>query len=616
MFVKNCAVQYHNLEKADREAKGTKEVTNGKETESGSTDLAAEAKPESKETKTPEEATKEGERKSEILKKAAEAVNSLKDDEFYIRFNSDAFLENIKLVQSPTLAKERQLIVEAADYLVNTQIPLLVKEARDHGASIMDGYMLTGAMHSKGINMRYLGLFTKLVAAEARLSYVHCICIQEILCRAAKHIYVSYMQSVEAHMIAEAVSHFLNCLLSTKLPANFLPACVIGANKASKNRNRRAKGSQSPTSAGSGSTVVHNAVDWTTITPKTLFDLVKREAREYFDYELEGDCFDTTYLHYDIHRYGLMRGFCLKTGIQLRQKNYHLQSSLSTGAFTDQDVASLFPVVRHMEPRASDAFRYYLSAQNKIQQGFLKDGFELIAESLQLMTQVYGASHPEIVQCIKLLARLSYILNDHDTALLHQQRAVIMSERVNGFDSPHTIQEYGSLALYLFACGQVSTTLKVLYRMRYLMLTVCGEKHPDMATLDANIGLVLYALRQYDLALSFLESSLRLHIMFHGEKAMKTALSYHLVARTQSSLGDFRSALKSEKETYAIYRGILGDHHDKTKESADCLRHLTTQAVLLQKQINELSDSANMPKNANKLIPPLREKVTRLDLYD
>lgn len=35
---------------------------------------------------------------------------------------------------------------------------------------------------------------------------------------------------------------------------------------------------------------------------------------------------------------------------------------------------------------------------------------------------------------------------------------------------------------------------------------------------------------------------------------MKVAVSYHLVARTQSCMGDFRSALNNEKETYAIYK--------------------------------------------------------------
>ncbi|XP_026480029.1 clustered mitochondria protein homolog [Ctenocephalides felis] len=32
----------------------------------------------------------------------------------------------------------------------------------------------------------------------------------------------------------------------------------------------------------------------------------------------------------------------------------------------------------------------------------------------------------------------------------------------------------------------------------------------------------------------------------------------------------------------------LGENHDKTKESSDCLRHLTQQAVVLQKKMNDL----------------------------
>lgn len=35
---------------------------------------------------------------------------------------------------------------------------------------------------------------------------------------------------------------------------------------------------------------------------------------------------------------------------------------------------------------------------------------------------------------------------------------------------------------------------------------------------------------------------------------MKVAVNYHLVARTQSCMGNFRSALTNEKEAYTIYK--------------------------------------------------------------
>ena len=62
--------------------------------------------------------------------------------------------------------------------------------------------------------------------------------------------------------------------------------------------------------------------------------------------------------------------------------------------------------------------------------------------------------------------------------------------------------------------------------------------------------------------------------------------SHHLVARAYSCKGEFRQALNHEKETYKLYKAQLGDEHEKTKESGECLRHLTQQAVTLQKTVS------------------------------
>merc|ERR1712241_857863 len=175
-----------------------------------------------------------------------------------------------------------------------------------------------------------------------------------------------------------------------------------------------------------------------------------------------------------------------------------------------------------------------------------------------------------------MLARLNYIMGDHVEAMSCQQKEVLMSERVNGIDHPYTITEYTHLALYCFANTQVSTALKLLYRARYLAL------------IDSNIGLILHAVGEYDISLRFLEKALQLNLTYHGPKSLKVAVSYHLVARTQSCMGDFRAALTNEKETFTIYKTQLGEEHDKTKESGECLRHLTQQAVVLQKKMNHI----------------------------
>ena len=136
----------------------------------------------------------------------------------------------------------------------------------------------------------------------------------------------------------------------------------------------------------------------------------------------------------------------------------------SVQSFTEDDIVNMYPIVKHINPRATDAYNFYTTGQSKIQQGFLKDGYELISEALNLLNNVYGAMHPEIAQCLRMLARLNYIMGDHVEAMSCQQKAVLMSERVNGIDHPYTITEYTHLALYCFANTQVSTALKLLYR--------------------------------------------------------------------------------------------------------------------------------------------------------
>lgn len=101
-------------------------------------------------------------------------------------------------------------------------------------------------------------------------------------------------------------------------------------------------------------------------------------------------------------------------------------------------------VIYNIVLQATDAYNFYTTGQNKIQQGFLKDGYELISEALNLLNNVYGAMHPEIAQCLRMLARLNYIMGEHAEAMAYQQKAVLMSERVNGIDHPYTITEYVS----------------------------------------------------------------------------------------------------------------------------------------------------------------------------
>ncbi|XP_043273168.1 clustered mitochondria protein homolog [Venturia canescens] len=522
-----------------------------------------------------EESTKE------IVRRAAAAVGSLRDAEFDVKFNPDVYSPGVRHPDpnGEALKKQRQLVRDAADFLLTVQLPTFIRECLDHTAAAMDGSTLVEALHGRGINVRYLGKLAAMLAAVPQLKYLHRIAVSELLLRSAKHIFTSYMQGTELMSLSAAVSHFLNCLLSSAQLTHPQLNLEELQSKTAKRRNKRKGRNNGPQ---------QSEVEWASLTPKLLWQQIKADLKAYYDWETPApESLDAMIEHFHLQKISLMRGFCVKTGIQILLREYNFENK-NRATFFEEDILNIFPIVKHINPRASDAYNFYTTGQSKIQQGYLKDGYELISEALNLLNNVYGAMHPEIAQCIRMLARLNYIMGDHGEALATQQKAVLMSERVNGIDHPYTITEYIHLALYSFANGQVSVSLRLLYRARYLALLVCGEDHPEVALIDSNISLILHAVGEYELSLRFLEHALVLNLRYHGPRSLKVAVSYHLVARTQSCMGDFRAALNNEKETYAIYKQQLGEEHEKTKESSDCLRHLTQQAVVLQKKMNEI----------------------------
>ncbi|XP_077336616.1 clustered mitochondria protein homolog isoform X2 [Lithobates pipiens] len=525
----------------------------------------------------------------EVIRKACQAVGSVSETSFDIRFNPDIFSPGVRFSEcaQAEVQNQKQLLKDAASFVLTCQIPCLIKDCLDHNVVPMDGPSLAEAMHQRGINMRYLGKVIEIVKkfpVPSQLDHVYKILISEMITRSAKHVFKTYLQGVELSGLSAAISHFLNCFLSS-FPNSVahLPADELVSKKKNKKRKNRNLSSVDNTA-------------WASVTPQELWKNICSEAKAYFDFDLECENVDHAVEVYNLQKISLLREISIKVGIQVLLKEYNFDTRHKP-TFTEEDILNIFPVVKHVNPKASDAFHFFQSGQAKVQQGFLKEGCELINEALNLFNNVYGAMHVEICACLRLLARLNYIMGDYTEALNNQQKAVLMSERILSIEHPSTIQEYMHLALYCFANNQLSTALNLLYRARYLMLLVFGEGHPEMALLDSNIGLVLHGVMEYDLALRFLENALTINSKYHGAKSLKVALSHHLVARVYETKGEFRSALQHEKEGYTIYKNQLGEQHEKTKESSEYLKYLTQQAVALQRTMNEIyknGSSANI----------------------
>ncbi|GAA6219837.1 clustered mitochondria protein homolog isoform X2 [Lates japonicus] len=528
----------------------------------------------------------------DLIVKACKAVGSVSDSCFDIRFNPDICSPGVRF--SPEFAeevqKQRKLLWDAAAFLLSSQIPAVLRDCLDHTALPMDGVTLTSVLHQHGVNVRYLGALLRelhRVEERERLSHIKRICISEAIIRSAKHIFRTYLQDVEPAAFSAAVSHFLNCLLSS---SSCVPdSCSDELLSRRRSRRRRSHGSRVP--------LLTDSV-WARLTPSELWGRIRTEAGDYYHYTIDSENIDEVIEKHGLQRISLLREIAIKTGIQVQLREYVFESR-HRPVFGEEDVVNMFPVVKHLKPTATDATRLVQQAQVAVQQGLLKDGYELISQALTLFSSVCGVLHEDVCVCLRLLGRLSYILGEYADALSHQEKAVMSSERVLGIDHPQTIQDYTYLALYCFAGGQHSTSLQLLYRARYLTLLVSGEDHPQVALLDSMLGLVLHALMEYELSLKFLQNALNLTSKYRGATSLRHAHSHHLLATVYETKGEFRSALQHEKEAYSIYKSQVGENHDSTRESSEYLKSLTQQAVVLQKAINHIY--SNTP---SACIPP------------
>ena len=99
---------------------------------------------------------------------------------------------------------------------------------------------------------------------------------------------------------------------------------------------------------------------------------------------------------------------------------------------------------------------------------------------------------------------------------------------------------------------------------------------------------MLHSQREFDLSLKFLERALNVHLKFYGAESLQTGTVFHLVARAQCCIGDYRAAVTSEKATYNVYKKLFGEENARTKESSEFLNQTTHRAVKMQKTVGRL----------------------------
>ncbi|XP_008417000.1 clustered mitochondria protein homolog [Poecilia reticulata] len=510
-------------------------------------------------------------RATDAVRAACRDVGSVSDIIFEMRFNPNVFSPGIHFPPSESASTNLQekLLREAAAFIITHQIPDFLQCCLHSNEAPMDGVSLKQALHQRGINLRYLGHVVKAISQsehKEQLRHIMRLTIGEIFTRSAKRVFNHFLQGVDVPSLSAAVSHFLSCLLVH----HFTPSPV--GEEAKKKSRRRGRG------AGAS-----ESTPWSMLTGSELWNLVCQDAVETYGVsDSLGSSPNHLVENYGLQKLSLLREFCLKTGVQLRLRDYILENQ-NKAPFSPDDILNIFPVVKHIKMPTADASKAYRAAQTSIQKGLLDQAHEQLKEAAYLYGRVCDDLDPEACNCNSLLAKVTFLQGKAAEARSVQLKTVVISERVLGFDHPNTIQQYALLAVYAYAGGETTLAQKCLLRARLLMLTVHGEDHPYTATLDSCLGLVLTE----DQTGQFLKNALKLNTSFFGPADLHTALSHHLLAQWMCSKGDYRSAMTHEKEALSAFTSLFGEDHPQTSCSKEFLGTITKQAVKVERTLRQ-----------------------------
>jgi protein TIF31 len=591
--------------KAEEESSSEEESSEeeSSEEESGDEEKKTE-KSDKKVAKTEEKADGEAEKK-------AEEQDRVDISGFTFALNPDVFSgQNPQSDEDKAeWAKDEAEVRAACEHLQSEVIPRLIQELKDGEVGFpMDGQSLSALLHKRGVNIRYLGKITELAdKPDPRLQALKRLVVQEMIARGFKHFANSLLRNVPAPFANACVAHLLNCLLGAE--AN--PKPVAESDSSLK--------------------AIYPEADFSfeKLTPETLKKEIIAQVALRYRYNLSalgGNWVETG------KELQLFREVSLKLGLQLVSKKYAFAKEAlesiqapkpvpaaptngtapsgkkgkkskqaspprtespaptrTAQTFHADDVLNIVPIVKEASPKSLLAEEALEAGRMSVAQDQKELGQELLMESLQLHEQIYGVLHPEVARAYHTLSNLLFNLEDKAAALELAHKAVIVSERTLGVDHADTVLAYLNLGLFEHAAGNTKGALVYVRHALELWKIIYGPDHPDSITTLNNAAVMLQAMKQYHESRIWFEASLKICEDVSGKNSINTATLLFQTAQALALDKDMRGAVNRMRESYNIFKEVLGAEDRNTKEAESWLEQLTQSAVSQQKQLNDIA---------------------------
>ena len=369
---------------------------------------------------------------------------------------------------------------------------------------------------------------------DVRRSYFLRLCEIEMIARTVRHTISTLLRENSNIMVAPAaiLAQFFSKMMTRKGGLGYTK------DKADKGGNKggNKSGSTGPTqSKRNNSSPTAGAVD-STITPtfeftlkaglqllpstgKEMWTSIHQDVYAKFRYNLHiwpGN-YETSSkkgILIDVDRIALLRRVCQLLGISITSRDYDFNLE---HPIVSSDIQNMVPIVKDGFTKCQmkdiiELIEYGRSCLNKKQ---LNEAHVALQEALVYLYQAVGVMHEYVAVACSLLAQTYHAGQNIEQAILFEQRALCLYERMStsssaGYDSYQVIHSHNFLAtLFTKIKNGQKMAAKHMVRYLYLQRISCGQYHSDMNNSLIKLGSIYQSVGRLDQACKTYQYALR-----------------------------------------------------------------------------------------------------------
>jgi tetratricopeptide (TPR) repeat protein len=206
--------------------------------------------------------------------------------------------------------------------------------------------------------------------------------------------------------------------------------------------------------------------------------------------------------------------------------------------------------------------------------GQLEEALNCLQTSLRLRVGLLGGDHPDSAASRYSLAQLLTLMGDLDGALDQYEEALVVHESMYGRNHYVTAGTVNNIGAVYYQKREWHQALDSYLKGLEILEIVVGKldpeqshseqtvlDHPDLATAENNVGLVMNQLGNHDEALARHTTALEMQTRLYGNDSAELAVTLGSMGNVYKSQKAYDKALKAYRRAHALLEKGLGTDH-------------------------------------------------------